>query len=637
MLSFFPTPYPDEILYSVLARYHVRSGNLSLKITLSELFGSTTVTATVDLPAHLKALARNLPPRSKYTVESILRQHTLYPLYAPFMPSSRAELIATSMMEHIWGDIHARAGIMASSVKTPSNLRFCPDCLREDQERYGEAYWHRLHQAPGVLVCPRHSILLQDSNVTIRSVSKHEFIPLSEANCLPKLRLSKLSGNTLKKLVILAQDVAWLLNNHIVPKGAAWFQQQYRLLLLNKGLATSMGRVNQVELVRSFKSFYGDSFLRLLDSTVNYELESNWLSSIVRKHRKSFHPIRHLLLIRYLSQSVTSFFDLQPKFKPFGDGPWRCFNGAVEHYLRPVITSVQISWSRDKKKPLGIFSCSCGFAYSTTDPRLPASEKFRFGKIKNFGNLWEQRLTELAEEQRLGLRETARQLRVDALTIKRHSERLRLVCRWRPSKLSAHKAQSTSSRKKQEKARDMHRKAWIRMRQVNAHLSKTDLRRQVPAVYTWLYRHDRAWLDSNSPPKVPPFPPVRRVNWEARDEAVLIQVQDAAKKILDAQPPLRATISKVGKAVGLLSLLERHIEKLPLTKSFLQTVVESQEQYQIRRVRWAATILNSRDEPLAEWKTIRLAGLKPKHAEVVAQAVAYEVSRNYGKARKMVG
>ena len=26
-LGFFPTPYPDEILYSVLCRYHVRGGN----------------------------------------------------------------------------------------------------------------------------------------------------------------------------------------------------------------------------------------------------------------------------------------------------------------------------------------------------------------------------------------------------------------------------------------------------------------------------------------------------------------------------------------------------------------------------------------------------------------------------------
>ena len=26
MLGYFPTPYPDELLYSVVGRYHIRSG-----------------------------------------------------------------------------------------------------------------------------------------------------------------------------------------------------------------------------------------------------------------------------------------------------------------------------------------------------------------------------------------------------------------------------------------------------------------------------------------------------------------------------------------------------------------------------------------------------------------------------------
>ena len=38
MLGSFPTPYPDELLYSVVARYHVRSGNKSFRQTHEELF-----------------------------------------------------------------------------------------------------------------------------------------------------------------------------------------------------------------------------------------------------------------------------------------------------------------------------------------------------------------------------------------------------------------------------------------------------------------------------------------------------------------------------------------------------------------------------------------------------------------------
>ena len=30
MIPFFPAPYPDELWYSVICRYHIRSGNPSI-------------------------------------------------------------------------------------------------------------------------------------------------------------------------------------------------------------------------------------------------------------------------------------------------------------------------------------------------------------------------------------------------------------------------------------------------------------------------------------------------------------------------------------------------------------------------------------------------------------------------------
>ena len=40
MLSFFPFPYPDELWYSVIARYHTHSGALSWQATMAALFGN---------------------------------------------------------------------------------------------------------------------------------------------------------------------------------------------------------------------------------------------------------------------------------------------------------------------------------------------------------------------------------------------------------------------------------------------------------------------------------------------------------------------------------------------------------------------------------------------------------------------
>ena len=43
MISFFPSPYPDELWYSVICRYHVHSGNYCAKHTLRQLYGTAMI------------------------------------------------------------------------------------------------------------------------------------------------------------------------------------------------------------------------------------------------------------------------------------------------------------------------------------------------------------------------------------------------------------------------------------------------------------------------------------------------------------------------------------------------------------------------------------------------------------------
>ena len=112
MLGFFPTLYPGELLYSGIARYQIRSGNLSPKSNIEELFNSRTITATADLPCGLDNLVQNLPSYSSITVESLIQNYTLYPFYAPFLPPKRAREIKDSMKSARGGNIHTLAGIM---------------------------------------------------------------------------------------------------------------------------------------------------------------------------------------------------------------------------------------------------------------------------------------------------------------------------------------------------------------------------------------------------------------------------------------------------------------------------------------------------------------------------------------------
>ncbi|BAY32884.1 Tn7-like transposition protein D [Nostoc carneum NIES-2107] len=619
MLGFFPSPYPDEILYSILARYHIRSGNTSPKITLRELFNSENTIATVDLPSNLNSLMQNIKLVSNYQVEDFIYKHTLFPFYNVFLPPKRASQVIDSMKAEFGGDIHTRAGIMASSIKMLRSLRFCPQCLQEDLQKYGEAYWHRIHQIPGVLVCPFHCITVQDSIISTQGLNRHEYYAASSENC-PISSIETYSEETLNKLLLLAQDSWYLINSKFVSRELEWFQKKYIALLISKGFSTASGRVNQKKLLDNFLFFYGHEILTAVNSMVSYEKSQNWLFSIFRKHRKSFHPIRHLLTIRFLSNSLDEFFSNHYEYKPFGDAPWLCLNAATEHYLQAVVNHLVISHCLDNKKPLGTFSCSCGMVYCRTGPDETEEDKLRIGKVIKFGSVWEQKLKELVEIQKLGLRKTARQLNVDPRTVIRYTSLLGLKTHWKSIKEAKPLDKEVLELNPVNYFNSInikYREAWKDLQYQYPEASKTALRRLAKGTYAWLYRHDKEWLHQNSPDFKVSVPSLGKVDWVKRDKQVLEEVKKAVLSLLSAEKPVRITIGRIGRTINLLALLEKHLSEMPLTKAYLDSVIETVEDFQIRRIQWAIQQLDNHGEEILAWKVIRVAGLGENCSEIV--------------------
>ncbi len=506
---------------------------------------------------------------------------------------------------------------MASTVPLVKCFRFCSVCWREDVEQYGEPYWHRVHQVAGVLVCPIHQVWLQNSLVKTQGENRHEFYAADENNCLTKLCLVNYTKSTFDKLAYLAHDVSLLLTTSLSSQSGEWFRQRYQSLLIDNGLATASGRIYQKDFAHEFVAFYGNEFLELAHSKIEPGSQCNWLSDIVRKHRKSFHPIRHLLIIRFLNQDLLTFFGSDLRDKPFGDGAWTCFNGASKHYLERVITSKTVSYSHEVKKLIGTFSCSCGFIYSTSDPAVPYSKKLSFGKIKSFGKIWERKLKKLLAEKQVSLREAARQLKVETRTVIHHGERLKLIGKKSTTEGGTN---VDASKIKNSRLADQ-RTAWLKVRKDNPKLSKTAIRKLLPDVYIWLYRHDRKWLDHNSPCKNGIQSPNKRVDWAKRDDEILALSRQEVKTLNEQLPPIRITVGSVSKKLSLRALLEKHLDKLPNTKSFLLSQIESVEQFQIRRVNWVAHELSARGNYVEAWQVMRFAGIKSSCSEIIKQAI----------------
>lgn len=165
MLGFFPEPYPDELLYSVFARFSFMSHFSDMKDVHGQLFGLRNLRAVVDLPTHIDSLLNNLPDGHKYCADYFIKNHTLLPYYAPFLQPERVQ----ALMELMRGDggrsVHLLSGVSPYNVPRPQHLKYCAICIKEDEKKYGISYWHRSHQLSGVLVCPAHELLLTESRI----------------------------------------------------------------------------------------------------------------------------------------------------------------------------------------------------------------------------------------------------------------------------------------------------------------------------------------------------------------------------------------------------------------------------------------------------------------------------------------
>ena len=91
MIAFFPDAYPDELLYSQLARYYKRSGYVRYVYAVSDLYkNDTTVFPSFEFvnqytPDAMSWIVKNKP------WEQVIADHTMYSAYIRFLPKLRRQ------------------------------------------------------------------------------------------------------------------------------------------------------------------------------------------------------------------------------------------------------------------------------------------------------------------------------------------------------------------------------------------------------------------------------------------------------------------------------------------------------------------------------------------------------------------
>ena len=497
MIAYFPRPYPDEILYSLLARYRRHTCELSFKRSCRALFGKRGVTASVYFQSHIRQLYQRIKHLFPYSEQDLVHNHTFLPFFTAYTTPEVAQRAYESSLKNRGGALNVLLGTAANSVELPSVLKFCPACLNSDFERYGETYWRRLHQLPGVLGCHEHSHPLYESLVAVTQRNRHVFIAATRRNC----RNSGNSGalvyeNYSGVFDDIARAYQRIVSGKIRMESHEQRTARYFALLKKKGFVKGRDSVAQEKLFESFSNYYSSELLEILFSSVDISDDSCWLKAISRKHRKSFSPVRHFLFSQFLNA-------------------------------------------------------------------LPDARKKKLPKICVYPKYVPPR----------------------------------------------------QQRKK-------NREKWLSLQAANSDLSKTQLRKLNPKLYTWLYRHDKQWLSENSPALLQSKGSPGHVNWEQRDAEMLEAVRQAVIDIHMEIPLRRVTLSRIGIRLGCLANLERKLDYYPRTKAFLKERLESVENFQVRRIFYIARTEYCAGRRSKDWEIVRLAGLKTPVKPDLEKAVA---------------
>lgn len=176
MIGFMPEIYPDELLYSQLARYYYRSGYMAYIFAAEDLYMNKRVRPDIEFVNALtkdaySAVTRNMP------IYEIVERHTMFSYYGRFLSKERRNR-AFSALVNMDGNYHNH--LLIPNTKKVRYLRYCPVCSAEDKKKYCEAYWHRVHQMYDVDICPVHFCKLKETDVAINQKTSPKLITANE-------------------------------------------------------------------------------------------------------------------------------------------------------------------------------------------------------------------------------------------------------------------------------------------------------------------------------------------------------------------------------------------------------------------------------------------------------------------------
>jgi hypothetical protein len=583
MPAFFPEPLPDELFYSLVARYAQTSG-LSAASVRKDLFGNIRQRLS-DLPSNLVRFLASLPPGHPISFRRLAEEHTSLPYFRPFL--SRPQLRQVLLMMR--GTGRGPAGRMPGTrtLVPPLTLQWCRECIRTDTDHHGTAYWHRVHQLPGVLVCPTHHTHLTASSVprwSNRSSQSVEAVTLIAALERPSSTVEHPSKHT-ELVAGIAADSVWLLTHRLGPRDRSSLSKRLNAFAAGAGWARKSAdpQAQSAGILAAIEKEIGEECLRVLGAPLRpVGPGSDWVLRAFQTIRSDPPPLHYIILLRFFGLSISDFFTGRPS--PRAPNTRRvtlsapCGNHYCERYDPPVPRT--LSGPEVGDATLVRVSCpDCGFTYG----QRAAQPAFR--KVLRMGPLFEARARKLLSDPKKSLVTIAANLRVNRNTVKRLAKTLGL---WRKSWANFHQyGRSAPYSTRLQRKRDEAKARFLALRRTHPGASRMELRALDPATTNFLRKKEPEWWAANAPP--PAGPAGYRVDWAARDDEMIAAVEEAVTRLHgDPGQPKRVTLHAIGTVLGTSGAeVRRRLEQMPKARKLVRSVLETALDAGRRRLRWA--------------------------------------------------
>ncbi|MFD4838258.1 TnsD family Tn7-like transposition protein [Achromobacter sp. NPDC058515] len=543
---------PDETLYSLCARDHAFSGRHPSAKTSQRIFGHPYHGSRHDIPANLTAFQRNTLGKFSESEERLCRDRTVLGFYLPWQPPGRESEALHAICSGASGRIKSSLGLLSSRFGADHPLKFCYACGQEELAQYGTPYWHREHQLPGIWCCSTHLCMLQVAHVKANGIGRFMWIlPPRAVKCSAAVTVST-AWLTFSRLVAEAEH---FLRDRRVDYGQ--LRRVYGAELIKHGYANANSDIKVHAAARD--CLFTMHLLQNLPEfrqILSCEQEFEYLvRAVLREDRESRHPLRHLLFIAWLFGTWSRFVsrlsidglscsvgDVQT------DPPLR--NSRLHDRAEAVERVRQGGSARRVAADLG---------YSTETVIRWAA---RAGMCLSRGPDAVRR--ELAERLLEGARavDVARAAGVPVQTVVRfiHAQ-VGLREKW---------IAACSERR----SREAHGK-WESLLEQCPNLGYSELRRREPAVYAWLYRNDRIWLQACQPKCAMNQRGVDRVSWAERDSLLASELRAAIAARVGVQGARTARQALLSQLPN-LRRWERKLHKLPVSQDLFREYLRSE-------------------------------------------------------------